>query len=109
MVTNYSVMKTLRLTPEEAEQLKEKAREAGMKEAEYLRFLLGHKPNDYPEIRQLLNSLINEVNHIGINVNQIVKRYNSGLYNQSDKQLLTAYMKKLNVAVEQVVKTLGNQ
>lgn len=30
------------------------------------------KPNDYPEIRILLRELINEVNHIGININQMV-------------------------------------
>ena len=56
-----------------------------------------------------MKSLINEVNHIGVNINQIVKSYNSGFYRQEDKELLTAYLKKLNTAVAEVVRQLGNQ
>ena len=57
--------------PVEAELLSNKACAANMKEAEYLRLLISQKPNDYPEIRKLLKDLINEVNHIGNNINQI--------------------------------------
>ena len=80
-----------------------------MSESAYLRWLLSQKPKDYPQIRQLLKSLINEVNHIGVNINQIVKSYNSGFYRQEDKELLTAYLKKLNTEVAEVVRQLGNQ
>lgn len=79
-----------------------------MKEAEYFRFLLSQKPNDYPEIRVLIKLLINEVNCIGRNINQIVYNNNSGLYLEADKQRLMAYMKKLNVTLEEAVHSLGN-
>lgn len=105
----YIVMKTLRLTPKEAKDLQEKAKNAGMKEAEYIRFLLSQKPDDYPEIRILLKDLINEVNYIGKNINQIVRSHNAGFFRETDKRQLYAYMKKLNMAVEQVVHSLGNQ
>ena len=51
-----------------------------MCEADYLRLLISQKPNDYPEVRELLKELINEVNRIGININQIVFNNNAGLY-----------------------------
>ena len=80
-----------------------------MNEAEYLRLLISQMPNDYPEIRQALKQLINEVNHIGVNINQIVHHHNYELYSEEDRQQLIAYMKKLNNTVKEVVVRLGNQ
>lgn len=89
--------------PKEAEELSGKAEQAKMCEAEYLRLLITQKPNDYPEIRLLLKELINEVNAIGNNINQITRNYNSKLYRIEDRELLTAYMKKLNLLVKDAV------
>ena len=105
----HCIKKTLRLMPEEAKVLAEKARDVGMNEAEYIRLLIRQKPIDYPEIRKLLKSLINEVNRIGININQIVFNHNSGLYLEEDKNRLVAYMRKLNTSVNEVVMQIGNQ
>lgn len=88
--------------------LSSKAYEANMYEAEYLRLLISQKPNDYPEIRRLLKDLINEINHIGNNINQIVRNNNSALYMSADKERLIAYMKKLNVSVNEAVIKIGN-
>lgn len=88
----HCVRKTLRLTPVEAKLLEEKSTNAGMNEAEYLRFLISQKPNDYPEIRKLIKELINEVNHIGVNINQIVHHHNYELYSKADREQLIAYM-----------------
>ena len=66
----HCIRKTLRLMPQEAEMLAKKAGESGMCEADYLRLLISQKPNDYPEVRELLKELINEVNRIGINIHQ---------------------------------------
>lgn len=99
----HCVKKTLRLMPKEAEELSKKAEQAKMCEADYLRLLITQKPNDYPEIRLLLKELINEVNAIGNNINQITRNYNSKLYRIEDRELLTAYMKKLNLLVKDVV------
>ena len=83
-----TLVKKFRLSPREASMLADKAQQANMTESEYLRLMISQKPNDYPEIRILLRELINEVNHIGININQIVHNYNSGIYSEDDKERL---------------------
>lgn len=105
----HSVRKTLRLMPEEAKELAKKAKGNGMNEAEYIRLLISQKPNDYPEVRKLLKELINEINRIGININQIVFNNNSGLYSKDDKMQLIAYMRKLNQKIDEAVRQIGNQ
>ena len=105
----HCIKKMVRLMPNEAKVLHEKSSTMGMNEAAYMRFLISQNPKDYPEIRKLLKDLINEVNHIGVNINQIVFNHNSGLYKASDKEHLLAYMKKLNNAVDQAVSSIGNQ
>ena len=105
----HSVRKTLRLMPEEAKELAKKAKGNGMNEAEYSRLLISQNPNDYPEVRKLLKELINEINRIGININQIVFNNNAGLYSKDDKTQLIAYMRKLNQKVDEAVSQIGNQ
>ena len=109
IVKKEVVKKTLRLVKEDSDLLYEKAKQAGMNENEYLRVLIREKPADMSEIRGLMKSLINEVNHIGVNVNQIARNSNAGYFGSADRQQLLAYMQKLNAAVEQVVAKLGNQ
>lgn len=65
-----------------------------------------NRPRDYPELLEALQNLTNEINHIGININQIVKNNNSGLYHESDKKRLYVYMKQIKEAVMQVVSHL---
>lgn len=105
----HCIKKTLRLMPEEAKILEENAKDARMNEAEYIRLLIRQKPSDYPEVRKLLKILINEVNRIGININQIVFNHNTELYSEEDKSRLVAYMRKLNSSVNEVVMQIGNQ
>ena len=99
----HCIRKTLRLMPEEAKMLAKKACDNGMNEAEYIRLLISQKPNDYPEVRKILKELINEVNRIGININQIVFNNNAGLYSKEDKTQLIAYMRKLNQKVKKQI------
>ena len=103
----HCIRKTLRLMPQEAKVLSDKAK--GMNEAEYIRLLISQKPNDYPEVRKLLKELINEINRIGININQIVFNSNAQIYSKKDKEQLVAYMKKLNQSVSEAVVKIGNQ
>lgn len=105
----HTIKKTLRLMPREAQTLAENAKESKMSEAAYLRLLISQKPEDYPQIRECLNTLINEVNAIGININQLVRNNNSRIYRSEDKVQLIAYMKKLNLLVQEVVAAIGNQ
>ena len=107
--SGLSLTKKFRLSVKDAKMLEKKAKEANMSESEYLRLMISQKPNDYPEVRQLLRDLINEVNRIGVNINQITYSHNAELYSEEDKERLVAYMRKLNVAVAKVVETVGNQ
>lgn len=105
----HFIMKSLRLTEQEAKVLADKSKKMNMSEASYLRLLITQKPNDYPEIRKLLKKLIYEINHIGVNVNQIVHHHNYELYSEKDREQLIAYMRKLNNAVKEVAECIGNQ
>ena len=60
-------------------------------------------------IHIFLKELINEVNRIGININQIVFNSNAQLYSMKDREQLVAYMKKLNQSVSEAVVKIGNQ
>lgn len=102
------VVKHYRMTTEDAKAFHEKAERAGMTEAEYFRLLITQKPSDYPEIRSGLKDLVNEVNRIGVNVNEIVYSHNAALYSVADKERLYAYMQKLNHTVKKAVKEIGN-
>ena len=97
---------SVRISKQEKVKIRALAKARGMTESSYVRFMLSQKPSDYPEIIQVLKDLINEVNHIGVNVNQIVKGNNSGFYNQGDKDRLYSYMRRLNISVNDVVKKI---
>lgn len=101
------IVKHYRLTSEDAKAFSDKAKEAGLTEADYFRLLITQEPNDYPEIRGGLKSLINEINRIGVNINEIVYNNNSKLYRRSDKERLLAYMRRLNETMKEAVEQLG--
>jgi hypothetical protein len=103
-----SLRKAYRLTGEQNAELQQKVSELGMTESEFIRLLITQRPKDYPEIRQMLNGLINEVNRIGVNINEIVHNNNSVLYSEADKTRLMAYMQKLNEVVNKAVTDIGD-
>lgn len=86
---------TFRVTKEERKKLQEMAKEFNVSESEFLRRQIRQRPSDYPEIKILMGHLINEVNRVGVNINQIVKRNNAGFYDEMDKVRLEAYMRKI--------------
>lgn len=100
--------KAYRLTKEQDEELKRKVAQAGMTESEFIRLMITEQPKDFPEIRAMLDRLINEVNRIGVNINEIVYNNNSMLYKEADKQRLIAYMRKLNELMKGRVKDIGD-
>ena len=63
--------KEIRLTSAELEELQKQAAEMGVTDSQFLRMLFTNRPRDYPAIRQELQRLNNEINHIGVNINQI--------------------------------------
>jgi len=104
----YSVCKQIRLKPNEAKALEAKSQAQNMSQSAYIRFMISQKPKDYPEIRRLLKELIDEINHIGVNINQIAKNNNMHFYSKEDKESLLAYQQKLNKILTEVVDKIGN-
>lgn len=103
-----NLRKAYRLTEEQNAELQAKVAELGMTESEFIRLLITEQPKDYPEIRQLLKGLINEVNRIGVNINEIVHNNNSVLYSDTDKARLLAYMQLLNEKLDKAVVGIGD-
>lgn len=103
------VKKTFRMSEELADELTRKSEDAGMKESEYIRYLISQRPADHREVREGIQSLMLEVNRIGVNINQVVHNNNSHLYSDSDKARLFAYMRKINEAVVKVVESVGDK
>ena len=101
------VVKHYRLTTDDAAAFRKKAEEAGMTESDYFRLLITQQPSDYPEIRGGIKVLINEVNRIGVNINEIVFNNNSNLYRTADKERLIAYMRRLNETLAKEVDDCG--
>lgn len=86
--------------------LKDQAAQMGVTESQYLRQLISNRPRDYPAIRQELARLNNEINHIGVNINQIVHNNNSRLYSEKDKHRLYVLMKRLKDMTMEVIDKL---
>lgn len=95
-----------RVTKDEKKKLLEMAKEYGVTESEFLRRQIRQRPSDYPEIKILMGHLINEINHVGVNINQIVKRNNAGLYDERDKMLLQAYMEHIGDGLHGVLEKM---
>lgn len=66
-----------RITAEEKIQLIEKARLAGLSEAEFIRRLVRGE-NVQPRQNAIDIQLLSEINRIGVNLNQIAKHHNAG-------------------------------
>ncbi len=81
------IRKHFKLTEETAKILTERSKAENMNESEYIRYLLLNQL-EYPRSRELeveIMRLRNEINKIGLNINQIVKNNNSHMYSEDDK------------------------
>jgi len=82
-----TLRKHFKLTEETAKILAEQSKDENMNESEYIRYLLLNQ-SENPKSRELeleIMRLRNEINKIGVNVNQIVKNNNSHIYTKDDK------------------------
>ena len=79
--------KHFKLTEETANLLAERSKAENMNESEYIRYLLLNQ-SEHLSSRELeleIMRLRNEINKIGVNVNQIVKNNKSQFYRENDK------------------------
>ena len=92
-----TIRKHFKLTEETARILNERSKAENMNESEYIRYLLLNQ-SENPRSRELelkIMRLRNEINRIGVNINQIVKNNNSHMYSDSDKIELQMQMDKI--------------
>lgn len=86
-----TLRKHFKLTEEAARILTERSKAENMNESEYIRYLLLNQ-SENPRSKELeLMRLRNEINKIGVNVNQIVKNSNSHIYGEDDKVMLKLF------------------
>lgn len=82
-----TIRKHFKLTEETAKLLAEHSKAENMNESEYIRYLLLNQSENPRscELELEIMRLRNEINKIGVNINQIVKNNNSHRYNEDDK------------------------
>ena len=100
-----TLRKHFKLTKETANLLAERSKAENMNESEYIRYLLLNQ-SDHPRSRELeleIMRLRNEINKIGLNVNQIVKNNNSHMYSENDKIDLVKDMEEIKILLKQMM------
>lgn len=95
----------MRLSLEEKNILLEKAGQAHISQSEFVRrLIMGESVHEYnKEIVQGIKDVTNEVNKIGVNINQIVHNLNMGKYTEYEKKKLFSYLQELYDKVSALV------
>lgn len=100
--------KSFRITEEQLEYLEQYSSEKGICRSEGLRRILdrarGRKVSEKSLTEFLITrEFINEINKIGVNINQIAKNTNTQIYRLEEKKALIGYMKHLNTLMTAVL------
>lgn len=103
----------IRLTEQEKALLKKKAGKQDM--SKYIRDILFEKqgnrklipPERLLALEECLRQLKKEVNHIGVNINQIVKNHNSKFYSSAEKRKLFALMEEVSQKMERIIEKIN--
>ena len=103
------IRKHFKLTEETAKLLAERSRAENMNESEYIRYLLLNQ-SEHPRSKKLeleVMRLRNEINKIGLNINQLVKNNNSHIYSEDDKIELRIQMDMIKNLLERLSYSFG--
>lgn len=114
--TEYSTDLHLRARDEERTYIKQRAAECGVNYSEYLRRLIQQDMGKkvtliskeefllHREEHLLRKRYVEEIHKIGVNINQIVKNYNSNFYIPSEKKELVRLLNEIKELLKK-----GNQ
>ncbi len=103
-----TLRKHFKLTEETAKLLAERSKAESMNESEYIRYLLLNQ-SEHQRNRELeleIMRLRNEINKIGLNINQIVKNNNSHIYSKDDKIELKSQINKVADLMECILEKI---
>lgn len=103
------IVKKIRFDEADIRRVEQDARAEGKNFSEYMRELTRREPAQHPEVIDVFNKLINEINHIGININQIARSANEGVLTYEDKKRLFAYLKTINKKVKEAIDLYGHK
>lgn len=104
------IQKNFRFSVADAEKLKSMAEQNQMSESAYIRFLLTSRPSDHKEIKMRMDSLINEVHKIGVNINQIAYACNiNPVFYNEDREKLMFYMRDCRKLLLEVMKYCNHE
>lgn len=107
---NKTINKHFRCSREEAKRLKLAAEKFEMKESEFIRAMISQVPSNHPEIRRQLDRLTNEMNKIGVNINQIAYACNvNPMFYDKDREKLMFYMRDCRKLLLEVIKYCNNE
>ena len=99
------IRKHFKLTEETARILTERSKAENMNESEYIRYMLLNQ-SEHPRSRELeleTMRLRNEINKIGLNINQLVKKNNSHMYSEGDRIKLYKYMDEIKEKLDSII------
>ena len=105
----YTERIDFRVTPNQKKQIEEKAKSAVLSDSEYIRQAVLGVTIVGGDIRHEIRELINEINKIGVNINQIARRHNSNLYSVEDKKALFSDMSQLEELVSNYINRIGGK
>ncbi len=96
--------KHFRFSMADAERLKKGAEQNKMSESAYIRLLLSNRPSDHQDIKDRMDSLINEIHKIGVNINQIAYACNlNPIFYEQDREKLMFYIRECRRLLLEVV------
>ena len=98
----------IRLPVEVRTILKIKAEQNHQNMTEYLIDLILARPLQYPEIIQRMDTIIDQLRRIGININQIARHENTGIFDAEDIRNLKIYQVQIEQTVLELRKSLMN-
>ncbi len=86
---NRTVFVKLRMTPQEKMELQARAKALDMNMSDYIRMVSARPPEvTRKQYDELIDRAIYEVHKIGVNINQIAKKYNENEYVTPSERLL---------------------
>lgn len=95
----------VRLTKKEKESLNQLAKENGQNVSSYVRTILARPPDvTRKEFEEINLRLVYEINKIGVNINQIAKKYNEYRLTKASRDV-TDRMKEIRELLNEVIRT----
>jgi hypothetical protein len=89
----------MRFSPEVRYLLEIKSQQSHQTMTEYLTQLILAQPARHPDIAKRMDSVIDQIRAIGVNINQIARHENAGIFEADDLKNIRAYQAMIEAEV----------